>query len=167
MHGSIIGFYQSFSLANKKKTVIESLKLSIKKINWLQYSIGFVYLLFGVLKFFPHLSPAEDLAEMTIRKMTFGLIQGRLSLTLLALLETWIGMFLILNIQTKLIIKVAIAHMVCTFFPFFFDPELTFNLSSKSLSMVGQYILKNIIIISTLLNLYASIPMQNTKKIHF
>ncbi len=147
--------------------MFESIKISIKNINWLQTSIGFVYLLFGVLKFFPHLSPAEDLAELTIRKMTFGLIEGRLSLILLALLESWIGIFLMLNIQSKLMIKVAIAHMICTFFPFFLDPELTFNLSSKTLSFVGQYILKNLIIISTLLNLYRSLSLQKTKQIRF
>ncbi|MDZ4147379.1 MAG: doxx family protein [Flavobacteriaceae bacterium] len=147
--------------------MFESIKLSIKNINWLQTSIGFVYLLFGVLKFFPHLSPAEDLAELTIRKMTFGLIEGRLSLILLALLESWIGIFLMLNIQSKLMIKVAIGHMICTFFPFFLDPELTFNLSSKSLSIVGQYILKNLIIISTLFNLYRSLSVQKTKQIRF
>jgi uncharacterized membrane protein YphA (DoxX/SURF4 family) len=147
--------------------MLESIKLSIKNINWLQTSIGFVFLLFGFLKFFPHLSPAEDLAELTIRKMTFGLIEGRLSLILLALLESWIGIFLMLNIQSKLMIKVAIAHMICTFFPFFLDPELTFNLSSKTLSIIGQYIIKNLIIISTLLNLYHSLSLQKTKQIRF
>lgn len=147
--------------------MLESIKLSIKNINWLQTSIGFVYLLFGFLKFFPHLSPAEGLAELTIRKMTFGLVEGRLSLILLALLESWIGIFLMLNIQSKLMIRIAIAHMVCTFFPFFLDPELTFNLSSKTLSIIGQYILKNLIIISTLLNLYRSISLQKTKQIRF
>ncbi len=38
-------------------------------------SLGLVFLWFGFLKFFPGLSPAQDLAARTVDKLTFGLVQ--------------------------------------------------------------------------------------------
>jgi hypothetical protein len=133
--------------------------LRVKKRDYITLSIGFVYLVFGCLKFFPNLSPAEALAETTISRMTFGWIEGRFSLVLLALLETAIGLSFIFRLQMKWMINVALFHMICTFLPFFFDPTLTFDFSAHSLSITGQYILKNLIIISILLHL-----MQNHKE---
>jgi uncharacterized membrane protein YphA (DoxX/SURF4 family) len=116
-------------------------------------SIGIVYFAFGILKFFPSLSPAEQLAEQTINKITFGLISGKIALISLAIMETIIGIAFIFQIKKKVVIQFALFHMICTFLPFIFFPELTFNSSSTSFSIVGQYIVKNIIIISVLLNL--------------
>src|SRR3712207_2302913 len=39
----------------------------------LRLGMGIVYFWFGLLKFFPGASPAEDLAARTIAQMTFGL----------------------------------------------------------------------------------------------
>jgi uncharacterized membrane protein YphA (DoxX/SURF4 family) len=119
----------------------------------LSISIGFVYFAFGILKFFPSLSPAEQLAEQTINKITFGLVSGKFALFSLAIMETLIGVAFIVQFKKKVVIQIALFHMICTFLPFIFFPEITFNSSSTSFSIVGQYIVKNIIIISVLLNL--------------
>ncbi len=70
-----------------------------QKINWgvniLRWGLGFIYLWFGVLKFFPQLSSAEQLAGTTIELMTFGLLKPAVSLPLLALWETAIGLALL------------------------------------------------------------------------
>jgi hypothetical protein len=52
----------------------------------LRTSVGIVFFWFGVLKFFPGLSPAEDLAARTISSLTFGLVTPAVSLPVLA---TW------------------------------------------------------------------------------
>ena len=57
-------------------------------LSMLRISIGIIYIWFGSLKFFPGVSPAEDLAKETIHLLTFGLITPGLSLLLLALWET-------------------------------------------------------------------------------
>jgi hypothetical protein len=44
--------------------------------------------------------------------------------------------------------------MVCTFTPLIFFPELSFNYAPFTLTLVGQYIMKNLIIIVALLILY-------------
>ena len=84
-------------------------------------SIGIVYLWFGILKFFPNLSPAEDLAINTIHYLTFGIIPSNVSIILLALLETAIGLLLICRVCRKLVIYVALGHMLLTYTINFFQ----------------------------------------------
>jgi hypothetical protein len=40
----------------------------------LRLSVGIIFLGFGGLKFFPDLSPAEELAERTLESVSFGLV---------------------------------------------------------------------------------------------
>ena len=120
----------------------------------LAISIGICYLWFGVLKFFPELSPADALAKDTITILTFGVISPQVSIILLAIWEVAIGIGLIFNLYMRKIIFFTLIHMVCTFTPLFFFPELSFNHSPFTLTLVGQYIMKNVIIISALLMLY-------------
>ena len=62
---------------------------------FLRLSLGVVFFWFGFLKFFPDLSPAQDLAARTIEQLTFGLIGPELSIYLLAVWESLIGLGLI------------------------------------------------------------------------
>lgn len=119
----------------------------------LRTSIGCIYFVFGILKFFPALSPAEALAKDTIHTLTFGIIPSNLALTLLAIIETGIGLFLIMNWRKGATLTVAIFHMLLTFSPLFIFPNLIFGKGELVLTLVGQYIFKNLIILSALLNL--------------
>lgn len=116
----------------------------------LRVSIGIIYLWFGVLKFFPGVSPAEELAKETIHLLTFGLIQPDVSLLLLACWETAIGVLLISGLYLKLVIRIVFVHMVCTFAPLVLLPGLSFTSPPLALTLVGQYIIKNIVIVSAL-----------------
>ena len=117
-------------------------------------SIAIVYLWFGLLKFFPELSPAEDLAKNTIHNLTLGLIPSNVSIILLAILESAIGLLLFCNVCRKLVIYVALGHMILTFTPLIFFSGDVFNATPFSLTLLGQYIIKNLIIIAALLALY-------------
>ncbi|WP_430965596.1 doxx family protein [Spongiimicrobium sp. 2-473A-2-J] len=128
----------------------------IKRIyrnNLLAISIGLVYLWFGTLKFFPHLSPAEGLAKDTIDQLSFGFIPPDISILLLALLEVGIGLFLILNLFRKTIIIIALFHMAFTFAPLILFSEQSFNYAPIVPTLLGQYIGKNLIIVGALLSL--------------
>jgi len=116
----------------------------------LRISIGVIYLWFGVLKFFPGVSPAEELAKETIHLLTFKLINQDLSLRLLAIWETAIGVLLIGGLFIRLVIRIVLVHMICTFTPLFLLPAISFTAAPFSLTLVGQYIIKNIVIISAL-----------------
>ena len=118
-----------------------------KTIKFIRLSLGIIFLWYGMLKFFPTLSPAEDLAIKTIDIMFFGFINPNLSIKLLALLEISIGIGFILGFYTRIITIVFIGHMICTFAPLFLLPELSFTHSPYAFTLVGQYIVKNIVFI--------------------
>jgi uncharacterized membrane protein YkgB len=122
----------------------------IKNINLIAFTIGIVYLWFGILKFFPNVSPAEELAKNTLDVLTFGLIPSNISFFILAIWETLIGVLLIANVYNRAVIMFALIHMIFTFTPLFFFPKIAFNDVPFSLTLVGQYIAKNIIIVGAL-----------------
>tara|TARA_R110002050_G_scaffold14313_7_gene45275 strand:+ start:46115 stop:46555 length:441 start_codon:yes stop_codon:yes gene_type:complete len=119
--------------------------------NLLALSIGLVYLLFGVLKFFTSLSPAEDVAIQTINRLTLGLVPAQISITFLSIWESGIGIFLILNWYRKTTILFALVHITMTFTPLFLSPEIIFSNASLAPTLLGQYIFKNIIIVAALI----------------
>jgi uncharacterized membrane protein YkgB len=119
----------------------------------LAISIGLVYLWFGALKFFPDLSPAEELAKSTVHVLTFGLIPDGVALILLALWETWIGIFLVFNVARKTVVFMALVHIIFTFTPLVFFPDQVFSGGMPFLTLLGQYIIKNLIIVAALLEL--------------
>ena len=115
---------------------------------------------FGGLKFFNHLSPAEDLAKNTVQMLTFGFIPSNISIILLAVWETLIGVLLILNVFRKPVIILVLVHL--TFTPLLFFPNQSFNHSPLVLTLLGQYIFKNVIIIGALITLYRQSVMVKT-----
>ncbi|MDY8134924.1 doxx family protein [Aquimarina sp. 2201CG5-10] len=131
-----------------------NVKRRISSSRFLIISIGLVYVWFGALKFFPGVSHAEKLAQNTMDVLTLGLISPNVSIILLALSETIIGVLLILNIYRHVVIRIALVHMIFTFVPLFLFPEQSFSDSPLVFTLLGQYIFKNIIIIGALLTLY-------------
>jgi uncharacterized membrane protein YphA (DoxX/SURF4 family) len=122
-------------------------KISKKSITFLRISIGIIYFWFGALKFFHGYSPAEDLAINTINKLTFGLVPMPYNINILAFWECLVGLLLMFGFYIKIALILLFVHMICTFLPFFFFPDLSFNIMPYGFSLVGQYIMKNIIII--------------------
>ena len=122
--------------------------------NLLSISIGIVFLWFGILKLFPETSPAELLAKRTITVLTFGHIPSSISILLLAMVEVIIGLFLILGLFKKMTLKMAMLHLFFTFSPFLIIPYESFTLPPLIPTLLGQYILKNLVIFAALLTLY-------------
>ena len=147
-------FYISYGLQLLKTIIMQSKTTTIKKSTafsafaLLRISIGIVYFWFGALKFFQGLSPAEQLAMQTIHKITFGLINDHLNIIMLATWECLIGVLLIIGKWVKPTLLILFIHMGCTFTPFIFFPDQIFNIAPYGLSLTGQYIVKNIIIIA-------------------
>ncbi|VAW14206.1 hypothetical protein MNBD_BACTEROID03-753 [hydrothermal vent metagenome] len=100
------------------------------------------------------MSPAKGLAKDTIDSILFGFIPSNVSIILLAIMKVTIGLFLLLNIFRKKIIIIALFHIICTFTPLFLFNEASFTNSPFALTLLGQYIVKNIIIVSALLSLF-------------
>ena len=117
-------------------------------------SIGIVYLWFGLLKFIAHASPAEDIAIRSMQAILGEDVSGSLLLHTLAVLEVFIGSCLLLNIYRKTIVKIALVHMGFTFIPLFVCVNESFAAVPIGLTLLGQYIMKNLIIIAALITLY-------------
>jgi len=129
--------------------------LTQNAMNLLRISIGIIYVWFGALKFFPNLSPADQLAKDTIYLITFGLIPNDISILLLALWETALGIVLILGVWRHVAFYILLLHMICTFVPLFFFEDISFTDTPYAFTLVGQYIMKNLIIICAALVLNA------------
>lgn len=114
----------------------------------LRISIGVVFFWFGVQKFFPGVSSAEDLATRTIEVMTFGIITQSLSMPLLAAWEVIIGLTFLFGRFMRIAIPLLFLQMIGTVTPLFFFPSETFNMVPFTPTLVGQYIIKNIVLVS-------------------
>ncbi|USD25494.1 hypothetical protein [Flagellimonas marinaquae] len=129
------------------------MKISFKE-KLLVVSVGLIYCWFGGLKFFPNLSPAEDLAKNTIHQLTLGLIPDQFSILILAIGEVTLGVLLIVGFMRQQAVVLSLIHMACTFLPLFFFPGEVFGEEPLSLTLLGQYILKNLIIVAALVSVY-------------
>ncbi len=116
-------------------------------LHLLRVCIGIIYVWFGALKFFPKLSPADQLAKDTIDLITFGLFSSDVSILLLAIWETTLGIMVMIGFWNRSVFFMLMLHLVCTFVPLFFFTEISFTTSPYAFTLVGQYIMKNIIII--------------------
>lgn len=124
------------------------IEISKRSLITLRSSIGIIYVWFGMLKFWHGYSPAEDLAINTIHRLTVGLIAPHISLVLLAVWEVAVGLMLIAGFQTRKALVLLFIHMLCTFTPLLFFPDLSFKYAPYGFTLVGQYIMKNIVILS-------------------
>jgi uncharacterized membrane protein YphA (DoxX/SURF4 family) len=114
----------------------------------LRVSLGIVFFWFGVLKFFPGLSPAQDLATRTIETLTFGQIPPNVSILILATWECLIGLGLILGVAMRVTLLLLFLQMLGTITPMFFFPNEVFTRIPYAPTLEGQYIIKNIVLIS-------------------
>ena len=114
----------------------------------LRISVGIVFFWFGILKFFPSLSPAEGLAAQTIETLTFGIVQPELSLPILAAWEVLIGLGLITGQFIRATLFLLVAQMLGTITPLFLFPEATWQIFPISPTLEGQYIIKNLVLVS-------------------
>lgn len=123
----------------------------------LQFSVGIVFLWFGFLKFFPNLSPAEDLAARTIETLTFGIVQPELSLPVLAVWEVLIGAGLVTGRFIRITLLLLLLQMLGTITPLFLFPAETFTHFPYAPTLEGQYIIKNIVLVSAAIVIGATV----------
>lgn len=125
-------------------------------VTLLRISIGLIFVWFGVLKFWPGLSAADQLATDTIDKLSLGVINGDVARVLLALLETAIGIGLVTGKFMRLTLLLLVGQMLGTVTPLFLFPDLTWT-DPLVPTLEGQYILKNIVLVSAALTIGATV----------
>lgn len=120
-------------------------------ILYFRFALAMIYIWFGALKFFPGLSPAEDLAEKSIGKLLGMLDFQHIGYVTLAVFEVAIGVGFLVGKPLKIWTKLALIHMLLTFTPFILLPHLCFSQPPFAFTLVGQYILKNLVFIGAIL----------------
>ena len=117
-------------------------------VTLLRVSLGLVFLWFGFLKFFPNLSPAQDLATRTIEALTLGKVPPPVSLPLLAAWECLIGLGLLTGLFVRATLFLMFVQMAGTITPVFLYPQEVFHRFPYAPTLEGQYIIKNLVLIS-------------------
>ncbi len=126
-------------------------------ITLLRIGLGIIFLWFGLLKFFPGLSPAQDLATRTIAALSFGLVGPALSLPILATWEVLIGLGLIVGRWMRVILLILGAQMLGTITPLLLFPSESFTLAPFAPTLEGQYMIKNIVLVAAALVIGATV----------
>ena len=125
-------------------------KLDKKLTDWmanyglliLRISLGIVFLWFGLLKFFKGLSPAEDLVRNTVY-----FIDPDVFIPILAAWESLIGIGLITGKFLRVTILLLFLQMPGTALPLLILPEKVWSVFPFGLTLEGQYIVKNLVLI--------------------
>ncbi len=118
----------------------------------LRVCLGIIFLWFGVLKFFKGLSPAEELVRNTIYFMDPDIF-----IPILALWESIIGLGLITGKYMRLTLLLLFLQMPGTALPLIILPEKVWTIFPYGLTLEGQYIIKNLVLISAGLVLGATV----------
>lgn len=114
----------------------------------LRVSLGIVFVWFGVLKFFPGVSPAQSLAGDTMVALSFGILTTGSAVLILAVWETLIGLGLIFGAYLRLTLLLLWLQMLGTLTPLFLYPDECFTRVPWAPTLEGQYIIKNLVLIS-------------------
>lgn len=122
--------------------------LGLHGVNLSRISLGIIFLWFGALKFSPGLSPAADLASQTIELVTFGTVPRDAGLVVLAAWETLIGIGLLTGRFLRITLLLLAVQMVGTLLPLVLFPRETFVVFPLAPTLEGQYIIKNLVLVS-------------------
>lgn len=114
----------------------------------LRLSLGLVFAWFGVLKFFPGMSPAQSLAAETIARLTGGLVTSEVALPVLAAWEVAIGLGLLSGRFLRVTLLLLWTQMLGTVTPLVLFPDACFTQVPFAPTLEGQYIIKNLVLVS-------------------
>jgi len=131
-------------------------------ITLLRVSMGAVIFGFGILKYFPGVSPAENLILTTTHLLTFGLMPGQLAMILVATAECTIGLSLITSRGLRATIYLLVMWALAILSPAVLLPGRLFSGPDHAPTLEGQYVLKDIILLTASL-VIAAATLRRTK----
>lgn len=129
-------------------------------ITILRIGLGIIFFWFGMLKFFPGLSPAEELVRNTVY-----FIDPYLFIPVLALWETVIGIGLISGKFMRTTLLLLFLQMPGTALPLIILPDQVWTVFPYGLTLEGQYIVKNLVLIGAGLVLGGTVTSKIFKSV--
>jgi uncharacterized membrane protein YkgB len=141
------------------RPISAAVKVEERVIGWMarqgptltRVALGIVFLWFGVLKFLPTPTPIDALAERTLGIITFHWFRPESCLHVLATWECLIGLGLLFARFLRLTLILLFLQMPGTFLPLILLPDVTWVHFPVFPTFEGQYIIKNIVLISAAL----------------
>ena len=129
----------------------------------LRVSLGIIFIWFGILKTMG-ISPAEPLVKATVGWMPFFSTDGWV--IIIGWWEVIIGVSFLFQKTIRLAIALLAMQMVGTFMPLVILSEVTFQAGHipYAPTMEGQYIIKNLLIISAALVVGGTVRRGNKQK---
>lgn len=125
----------------------------------LRIGLGIIFLWFGMLKFFPGLSPAEELVRNTVY-----FVDPDLFIPVLAFWESLIGIGLISGKFMRTTLLLLFLQMPGTALPLIILPDQVWTSFPFGLTLEGQYIIKNLVLIGAGLVLGGTVKSGIFKK---
>lgn len=122
--------------------------LARNSVRLLRVSMGAIILFFGLLKYFPGVSPAEHMVETVSRTLTFGLAPDQPVMFLFATAECLIGISLITRIGLRVVIYPMGLWAVGILSPLALMPAELFSGPDHMPTLEGQYVLKDLILLT-------------------
>lgn len=118
----------------------------LEKASWInRMMIALVYVWFGFLKILGT-SPAEGLVSDLFNVTLSGLMSPSQFVICLGVFECVLGLIWLFPSLTKIAFYTLFFHLITTFMPIVLLPNATWT-SFFSLTLVGQYIVKNVVLL--------------------
>ena len=128
-------------------------------VRLLRMALGVVFIWFGALKLVPGLSPAEVLVANTV--VWFDPVWF---VPLLGVWEVLIGVGLLIRPAIRGALLLLALQMPGTFMPLILLPEVCFTAFPYGLTLEGQYIIKNLVIITAALVVGGTVRTQSDEQ---
>lgn len=141
----------------------QPISISSNIIWWNRVALFVVFFWFGFLKII-HISPAEGLVTNLHQATIASLMPIEHFLVFLGVVECVIGVLWLLPSLTKMAFMVFILQMFTTFLPLFFLPKDTWQ-NSWVLTLTGQYIIKNVVLIASALTILRATSKVETNEV--
>jgi uncharacterized membrane protein YphA (DoxX/SURF4 family) len=113
-------------------------------VDILRVCLGLIIVGFGVLKFFPDVSPAQPLVTHAVDMLTFGLISGQTAMAVTASVECFVGLILVSGRFLRLGLVLLAGCLLGWLSPLVLFPADLFT--SHGPTLAAQYILKDIVL---------------------
>ena len=127
----------------------------------LRVSMGLVIFGFGVLKYFPGVSPAEDLVLATVRVLALGLVPAvvpnSIVMVFVATVECVIGVSLIAGRGLRVSIYLTTLWIMGILSPLVLLPERLFSGPDHAPTLEGQYVLKDLVFLGAVMAIAATV----------
>ncbi|MGI9097953.1 MAG: DoxX family protein [Solirubrobacteraceae bacterium] len=123
--------------------------LRAHSIALLRIVVGLVFLAFGLLKFFPDVSPVEELTIKTTDALSFGLVPGHVAIVVIASLECIIGLLLIIGRGLRVAVYLLAGQLVGVLAPLALFTGRLFDGPHNAPTLEGQYVIKDLILVAS------------------